>query len=60
MINFISKINFKDKFHFKESVLIAVGFYIGVNLEYGGALPFIIVAGITVLAMITSEVGGLD
>ena len=39
-----------------ESVLIAVGFYIGVTLEYGGALPFIIVAVITVLAMIVSEV----
>ena len=43
-------------FFFLESVLIAVGFYIGVTREYRGALPFIIVAAITVLAMIVSEV----
>ena len=36
--------------------MIAVGFYIGVTLKYEGALPFIIVAAITVLAMIVSEV----
>ena len=46
----------ETKSFFLESVLIAVGFYIGVTLEYGGALPFIIVAVITVLAMIVSEV----
>ena len=46
----------KTKSVFSESVLIAVGFYIGVTREYRGALPFIIVAAITVLAMIVSEV----
>ena len=44
------------KGNFLESVLIAVGFYIGVPLEYSGALPFIIVAVVTVLSMVVSEV----
>ena len=39
-----------------DNVLIAVGFYIGEEKKYNGALPFVIVAAITVLAMIFSEV----
>ena len=39
-----------------DNVLIAVGFYIGERKKYDGALPFIVVAAITVLAMIISEV----
>ena len=39
-----------------DNVLIAVGFYIGENKKYDGALPFVVVAAITVLAMIISEV----
>ena len=53
-IKFHKKIRIKG--NFLESVLIAVGFYIGVPLEYGGALPFIIVAVVTVLSMVVSEV----
>ena len=39
-----------------DNVLIAVGFYIGERKKYDGALPFVVVAAITVLAMIISEV----
>ena len=39
-----------------DNVLIAVGFYIGENKKYDGALPFVVVAAITVLAMVISEV----
>ena len=39
-----------------DNVLIAVGFYIGERKKYDGALPFVVVAAITVLAMIFSEV----
>ena len=39
-----------------ESVLIAVGFYIGESQDIQGALPFFIVAIVTVLAMVASEV----
>ena len=39
-----------------DNVLIAVGFYIGERRKYDGALPFVVVAAITVLAMIISEV----
>ena len=53
-IKFHKRIRIKD--YFLESVLIAVGFYIGVPLEYSGALPFIIVAIVTVLSMVVSEV----
>ena len=39
-----------------DNVLIAVGFYIGEKKKYDGALPFVIVAAITVFAMLFSEV----
>ena len=39
-----------------DNVLIAVGFYIGERRKYDGALPFVVVAAITVLAMVISEV----
>ena len=39
-----------------DNVLIAVGFYIGEKKKYDGALPFVIVAALTVFAMVFSEV----
>ena len=44
------------KYYTSDNVLVTVGFYLGHDKKNGGALPFVVLCGLTVLSMIISEI----